>query len=485
MGLPLLSLVRRTLQRQKCPAMRLSKNFLLALLFGFSFSGVSHAAESVVLPARGDVCKSLPADQESVNWRCPGPDGYGFTYFDHVTRGGLAFGLRSREDALADDLSWAPADMGIGSRVEWRVLNGKPFAAILARWRQIETRQGEQAVSEFLVVKLSERGGCLIAALGALRPNALSDARSLADKLGPTFRCGVDKPSLESDEELDTISTSRKLDASFAPTETLDHNDSLVIMTRSSRGAIEIRYSEPRRALQIEPGTLLFQGEERAGQLQGEAFVFKAGCAPAGYRVTGRRTDGVLVLTGAAPHRGRGCEILGESKNSKHSTLAFHYDPLLNSPDVKSAMSDPQVATLAQCARCISASITLLEGVGTEHATVEARISRQNIERYCQDEAGDTPPSQLSDCIRENSGELNKTLRAEANCSDLTVKPASGGSYKFFAMGEDYGGRAPTWTDLASGKVECGARACNSAVATSDFTLLCPTVIPGWSGRHY
>ena len=98
---------------------------------------------------------------------------------------------------------------------------------------------------------------------------------------------------------------------------------------------------------------------------------------------------------------------------------------------------------------------------------------------------GSNTIAQPADCIRENSGEVDKTLRAEANCSDLTVKPASGGSYRFFAMGEDYGGRAPTWTNLASGKIECGARACNGANATSDFTLLCPNAIPGWSGRHY
>jgi hypothetical protein len=275
------------------------------------------------------------------------------------------------------------------------------------------------------------------------------------------------------------------VDASFAPTETLDHNHSPMIMTRSKQGAIEIRYSEPRRALQIEPGTLLFQGQ-RGGQIQGEAFVFKAGCAPAGYRVTGRRTDGVLVLAGAAPHRGRGCEIVSESTGSKHANLVFNYDPLLNSPDVGSAMSGPQVVTRAQCGQCVPASITSLEGVGTEHATVEARFTRQDIERYCRNEVTGAPSaSRLSDCIRENSSELDKTLRAEANCSDLTVKPTSGGSYKFFVIGEDYGGRVPTWTNLATGKVECGARACNGANATSDFALPCPTAIPGWSGRHY
>src|SRR5882757_8125453 len=87
-------------------SMRIPTRFLLASLFVASSVSVAHAADSVVLPAQGDACASLPADQESGYWRCPGPNGYGFTYVDHVTRGGLAFGLRGREQALTDDLGW-------------------------------------------------------------------------------------------------------------------------------------------------------------------------------------------------------------------------------------------------------------------------------------------------------------------------------------------------------------------------------------------
>ncbi|SDO20738.1 hypothetical protein [Afipia sp. GAS231] len=452
---------------------------IIAILFG---PPDSKAFERSLRPARGDACRSLPADQESSYWRCPGPAGLSFSYFDHVTLGGLAFGLAGREQALTDDLSWTPAQDGLGSRVEWHTKDGRPFAAIVARWRQIDGATVAQAVAELLVIKVSERGGCLVAALAALRRNAMADAGSMADRLAPSFRCGVDKPALEADDELFGMSSAKKLDASFAETETLDHNGSLVTLARSNQEQIEIRYTEPRKALQIDPGTVLFRGRISAGLIQGEAFVFKSGCAPAGYPVTGRRTDGILVLSGDAPHRGPGCEIADASKRSKHSTLIFSYEPLLNSHR-EIAAAGP--ATVSECSRCISASITSIEGVGTEHAFVEARISKPDIEHYCSDEGLDTTAAQLAECIRDNSTNLRKTLRAEANCAALTIKPVSGGSYKFLAMGEDYGGRAPTWTDLTSGKVECGARACNGAVATTDFTLLCPAAIPGWSGRHY
>jgi hypothetical protein len=86
-------------------------------------------------------------------------------------------------------------------------------------------------------------------------------------------------------------------------------------------------------------------------------------------------------------------------------------------------------------------------------------------------------------CLKENSAEIGKVQRADANCTTLTVQPSSGGRYRFFRMGEDYGGRAPTWINLANEQVECGGRACNSASATAHFTLLCPGAISGWSGR--
>src|SRR4051812_17530583 len=74
-------------------AMRLAKYLLLGLLSFFSVA-VSHAAEGMMFAAQGDSCKSSPRDQESGFRRCEGPNGFGFTYFDHATRGGLAFGSK-------------------------------------------------------------------------------------------------------------------------------------------------------------------------------------------------------------------------------------------------------------------------------------------------------------------------------------------------------------------------------------------------------
>jgi hypothetical protein len=138
---------------------------------------------------------------------------------------------------------------------------------------------------------------------------------------------------------------------------------------------------------------------------------------------------------------------------------------------------------MAQCGQCVSATVKAIEGVGTEHARATAEVTTDDIRAYCGNLASGS--DQLASCIKDNATEIGKVQEAKANCSDLTVKPSSGGEYKFSRMGVDYGSSAPTWINLANGKVECGARSCNSATATAHFKLLCPQAIAGWTGRHY
>lgn len=230
----------------------------------------------------------------------------------------------------------------------------------------------------------------------------------------------------------------------------------------------------------VEPGTLLFRGQEHNGELTGEAFVFKAGCAPAGYEVAGRRDEGVLYLDGVAPHRGRKCAIVGGSTTSKHARLVFEHEPI-----IESAISGvlQELPFIAQCSQCMRASVKTIEGIGTEHAYVEAEVTKDDVRDYCENWTPE--PDRMNTCLKENAVEIGKMQRADANCPALTVRPSSGGQYRFSKMGEDYGGRAPTWINLANGAVECGGRACNSASATAHFTLLCPGAIPGWTGRQY
>jgi hypothetical protein len=170
--------------------------------------------------------------------------------------------------------------------------------------------------------------------------------------------------------------------------------------------------------------------------------------------------------------------VIGGSKTSKHAHLAFDHEPII---EASTSRMNQDVPFIAQCSQCVRASVKIIEGVGTEHAHVEGEVTKENVQEYCENSASGS--DSMDACLKENSAEIGKVQRADANCTKLTVQPSSGERYRFFRMGEDYGGRALTWIDLASGQLQCGSRACNSASATDHFTLLCPGAISGLSGR--
>ena len=104
----------------------------------------------------------------------------------------------------------------------------------------------------------------------------------------------------------------------------LGHNGSTVEMTKRGH-QITMRYSSVRPGLSAQEGSLLFRGiVSDNNSIQGTAYTFRRGCAPAGYAVTGRQTNRKIVLHGEAPVRDRsGCEIVGYDGNGPSATLEF------------------------------------------------------------------------------------------------------------------------------------------------------------------
>ena len=107
-----------------------------------------------------------------------------------------------------------------------------------------------------------------------------------------------------------------------------DHNGSLMTID-IARGTIV--YKQPRSGLArlVQPGTVLFRGTiVENGPVLGTAFVFRRGCRPAGYPVTGHFhgtvLNGSLVVEGAAPVRPKGsCRVTGYSSRSGNASLVF------------------------------------------------------------------------------------------------------------------------------------------------------------------
>ncbi len=102
-----------------------------------------------------------------------------------------------------------------------------------------------------------------------------------------------------------------------------DHNGSIM---RLDRAAGTITYEEPKPSISktIAPGTVLFRGTLKDGMLTGKAHVFKKGCDPAPYTVTGsfQPEQHMFELNGAAP-RWKGCKVVGTNPSSANSRLVF------------------------------------------------------------------------------------------------------------------------------------------------------------------
>lgn len=88
---------------------------------------------------------------------------------------------------------------------------------------------------------------------------------------------------------------------------------------------VEYRYSTVRPGMSAHDGDVLFRGTKSdRGELKGTAYVFKRGCPPAGYEVTGRQTNDRVVLRGAAPvHAATSCDIIRHDRNVGSATLVF------------------------------------------------------------------------------------------------------------------------------------------------------------------
>ena len=82
------------------------------------------------------------------------------------------------------------------SPVEWRLRNGKPFAAI-ERWRVVTNDDGN-TVTWLVVTALKGKEACPVHYVAGSYPNANEQARRAADDLAQDFDCAQDTPTVDS-----------------------------------------------------------------------------------------------------------------------------------------------------------------------------------------------------------------------------------------------------------------------------------------------
>jgi hypothetical protein len=133
---------------------------------------------------------------------CPGLAGYPVNFSEFDLRQYVTFGEVDEEGRIAGGFEQFNHT---GNRIEWRVMDGEPVAAIL-RWfienADPATGEVDKAIEGQVLVVSSVaepgdgRGSCPVGYVDA-RENASANelAREIADRLARDFVCGRDKPA--------------------------------------------------------------------------------------------------------------------------------------------------------------------------------------------------------------------------------------------------------------------------------------------------
>ena len=134
------------------------------------------------------VCRTISSFEDGSVQRCPsGPGGWRVTNYYADARDDVVFGRRADDiPGVSHFIGGFPAAFGV---IEWRLRNGRPFAAIH------RYSVGDPVRQVLTVHRLQPDKTSCIAAVVAVRKgfDANLEAAEIADSIGETFRCGRDR----------------------------------------------------------------------------------------------------------------------------------------------------------------------------------------------------------------------------------------------------------------------------------------------------
>ena len=142
-------------------------------------------------------CRKVEQGDEFVfagSWACPGYQGIDVTVSVADERSVVGFGPDATA-TCAYRKTFSAFNTAL-SPIEWRLSNGKPFAAI-ERWR-VSTGDDGSSVTWLVITKLDGKEACHVHYVAGSYPNANAHARRAADDLVPGFDCGRDVPTVDS-----------------------------------------------------------------------------------------------------------------------------------------------------------------------------------------------------------------------------------------------------------------------------------------------
>jgi len=127
---------------------------------------------------------------------------------------------------------------------------------------------------------------------------------------------------------------------------------------------------------------------------------------------------------------------------------------------------------LSLCSKCMSPTIISSSGLGTANAKVDAKLTREEAQGWCENwSPGDRG------CLREQlaSEDFKTTYHASADCTRGTITPIQGGTYRHAGVWDasDIGAGRSKWRD-ASGQIVGRDNASNGLAISQQWEELCP-----------
>ncbi len=145
-----------------------------------------------------DKCRVIaaPAQDEEFagTWGCPGFENkpeYEIVFSEGDLRSLVSFGQDHAEHCSS--IQSFGGFNSVNSTVEWRLKDGKPFAAI-QRWTVSYDPEDSNKIHSWLVVTRIEPGNsCQLAYVEGAMPGANEKARMIADAVAATSQCGAEE----------------------------------------------------------------------------------------------------------------------------------------------------------------------------------------------------------------------------------------------------------------------------------------------------
>lgn len=135
-----------------------------------------------------DECErtATEAEESFGAFTCAGYEGYDIYWAEGDLRTFIAYGKNAFEHCSAQQTFGR--FNSTNTTVEWRLENGRPFAAI-QRWNVSDDENGTKTKSWLGVTRIEDGNSCRVALVEGSLPGANGKAREAADRLARKFNC--------------------------------------------------------------------------------------------------------------------------------------------------------------------------------------------------------------------------------------------------------------------------------------------------------